>query len=101
MALAGVWELLVEAPMGELRFLVTLHEDGGVVTGESTPLDGGTAVPLQKIKRTGDKVSWSAEITKPMKLKVDFALTLDGDTLSGTASPGFFGKFPVSATRRG
>jgi len=97
--LDGVWDLVVEAPMGEQHSVITLREEGGVVSGESAQA-GAPSVPLVKAKRVGDKVSWSADITKPMRLKIDFTLTLAGDTLEGVASPGFFGKFPARATRR-
>lgn len=98
MSLDGVWDGVVNSPMGLQKSTLTLKTQGGTVTGESD--GGGASVPLLNGKIDGDKVSWSLDVTSPMKLKVNFEATLNGDTLEGVAKPGMFGKFAFTATRR-
>lgn len=99
MSLDGVWDAVVNSPMGAQKSTLTLKVEGQSVTGESAA-DGGAAVPVLDGRIDGDKVSWSAEVTSPMKIKVDFEGTLAGDKIEGVAKPGMFGKFPFTATRR-
>jgi hypothetical protein len=99
--LDGIWDAVLETPMGVQEAVLTLAEQGGAVSGTSASVNGHGEVAVQNGTLKGGRVKWSIEITKPMRLKLDFDLTLEGDRLNGTASPGFFGKFPVSATRRG
>ncbi|WP_297367472.1 hypothetical protein [Acidocella sp.] len=98
--LNGVWDAVLETPMGTQQAVLTLSEEGGVVSGTSASANGHGEVALQNGKLRGERATWSIEIAKPMRLKLEFDLKLDGDRLEGTASPGFFGKFAVSATRR-
>lgn len=99
MSLDGVWDAVVNSPMGAQKSALTLKTDGNIVTGESSG-DGGVSVPVLDGKIDGGKVSWSVEVTSPMKIKVDFEGTLAGDKIEGVAKPGMFGKFPFTATRR-
>ena len=48
----------------------------------------------------GDAIQWSQQITKPMRMKIKFALTRDGDALSGSAKPGILPRSVVTGTRQ-
>ena len=47
----------------------------------------------------GNNLSWSAKITSPMPMTLDFTGAVDGDKLSGSVKAGSFGSFPFTGTR--
>ena len=51
-------------------------------------------------KVDGNAVSWSANITSPMPMTLEFTGTVEGDTLKGSVKAGAFGSFPFSGARR-
>jgi len=75
------------------------HERDGVIEGiargatETTPLIDPVLV--------GDRLTWSQEITRPMRLNLTFEVTIDGDTLSGTSKAGRLPPSKVSGKRAG
>ena len=60
---------------------------------------GSDSAPLLKPVLDGDRLRWSQEITRPMKMTVDFDLTRDGDKLNGKAKAGFFPGMDVVGER--
>ena len=56
--------------------------------------------PLENGKVNGNDVSWSAKITSPMPMTLDFTGTVEGDKISGSVKAGAFGSFPFSGTRQ-
>jgi len=99
MSVDGVWDAVVESPMGAQKSTFTLKAQDGKVTGNSAQPAGGLS-PVLNGKIDGGKVSWSVDVTTPMKMTVDFEGTVAGDKIAGFARPGMFGKFPFTATKR-
>ena len=97
MAVDGKWEIVINSPMGAQKATLELATSGGGLTGTQTAAQGSG--PLENGKVDGDAVSWSAKITSPMPMTLDFAGAVDGDTLSGSVKAGSFGSFPFSGTR--
>jgi len=101
MSIAGVWHLVIGTPIGTQRVEVTLTCTAGN-TWEGRAVDavrGGDAIPLTDIAVDGDQVSWRQSITKPLRLNLVFTLTVDGDTLNGTAKAGRLPASTVTGTR--
>ena len=69
----------------------------GALTGSQQAAQGSG--PLENGKVDGNAVSWSAKITSPMPMTLDFTGTVEGDKLSGSVKAGSFGSFPFSGTR--
>ena len=83
---------------------MTLKADGAKLTGSMPGMGrgGGDPPPPTEItdgKVDGNNVSWSAKISSPMPLTLDFAGTVDGDKLSGSVKAGSFGSFPFTGNR--
>jgi hypothetical protein len=57
-----------------------------VLTG--TAHGAGEQVPLHDLVLDGDDLTWRQAITKPMRLNLAFAVTIDGETLTGTSKAG-------------
>ena len=55
--------------------------------------------PLANGKVDGNNLSWSATITSPMPMTLEFSGTVDGDKLSGSVKAGSFGSFPFNGGR--
>jgi hypothetical protein len=47
----------------------------------------------------GNAVSWSAKISSPMPLTLDFSGAVEGDKMSGSVKAGAFGSFPFTGNR--
>jgi hypothetical protein len=97
MAVDGKWEITINSPMGAQKALLELTASGGSLTG--TQHAQGSAQPVANGKVDGDKVSWSANITSPMPMTLEFSGNVEGDTLKGSVKAGAFGSFPFSGGR--
>jgi hypothetical protein len=98
MSVEGTWDLSIATPIGKIKVVVELRRKSGVLTG--TAHGAGEEVPLAGIAVDGDRLTWQQAITKPMRLNLAFALTVDGDTLTGTAKAGRLPPAKVTGQRR-
>jgi hypothetical protein len=94
LSILGTWEVSVTTPFGAQRV-------GLEFTDEATGVAryGTDSVPLQNVSVSGDSATCIVKLTQPMAVTLKCAVTVDGDTLSGTASAGFFGKFALTGRR--
>jgi len=97
MAVDGKWEIVINSPLGAQKATLDIATNGSALTGTQTAQQGSG--PLENGKVDGNTVSWSAKITTPMPLTLDFTGTVDGDKLSGSVKAGAFGSFPFSGNR--
>ena len=97
MAIDGKWEIVINSPMGAQKATLDLKADGAALSGTQSAAQGSG--PLENGKVDGNKVSWSAKITSPMPMTLEFAGTVDGDKLSGSVKAGSFGSFPFTGAR--
>ena len=97
MAADGTWEITINSPMGAVKAKLNLKTEGGILTGTQEAAQGSG--PLENGKADGDDLSWSARISSPMPMTLDFAGKVEGDTLSGTVKAGSFGSFPFNGSR--
>jgi hypothetical protein len=96
MSADGNWKITIDTPMGAQTLTTAITTSGETFTAKATgpmgDLDFAGAV-------AGDKLTWSAGITRPMPLTIDFDVTVSGDSMSGTAKLGNFGVAPVKGER--
>jgi len=97
MSLDGDWKIVVKSPIGDQPATVSLKTEGSVVTGSSVAQ--GATVAIADGKIDGDTVTWSAQVTSPMPMKMEFTGKLAGDTLNGSVKAGAFGSFPFTGAR--
>jgi hypothetical protein len=97
MAVDGKWEITINSPMGAQKAVLDLKSDGTTLHG--TQAAQGSVQPLANGKVEGGKLSWSANITSPMPMTLEFAGEVDGDTLKGSVKAGAFGSFPFQGGR--
>ncbi|NKY87327.1 hypothetical protein [Nocardia veterana] len=98
MSAEGIWDLSISTPIGRIAAEVELHRTPGGLTGTAT--GAGERVPLGAVVLDGDRLTWTQAVTKPMRLNLAFAVTVDGDVLTGTAKAGRLPASRVTGTRR-
>ena len=79
----GKWNITINTPMGEKSGVLELHVSGKTLTGSLSDADHHVAITDGRIE--GDKLSWRAKITKPMRLSFKFTAIVDEDRISGAA----------------
>ncbi|MEI7790740.1 MAG: hypothetical protein WCJ15_06130 [Alphaproteobacteria bacterium] len=97
MAVDGKWEIVINSPLGAQKATLDIATDGTALTGTQQAAQGSG--PLENGKVDGNNVAWSAKISSPMPLTLDFIGTVDGDKLSGSVKAGAFGSFPFNGNR--
>jgi hypothetical protein len=98
MSAEGIWDLSITTPIGRIKAVADFRQDNGVLTG--TAHGAGENVPLADIVLAGDRLTWHQAVTKPLRLNLAFAVTIDGDTLIGTAKAGRLPASNVTGQRR-
>ena len=84
--------------MGDKSEVLDLTADGTALTGSLS--DDSHHIAITDGKIAGNQRSWSAKITKPMRMNFKFTATVDADRISGTARH-MMGKATFSGTRTG
>jgi len=97
MAIDGTWEITINSPMGAQKAKLEFQSNSGALTG--TQHAQGSSQPVSNGKVDGNAVSWSANITSPMPMTLEFAGNVDGDALKGSVKAGAFGSFPFAGAR--
>ena len=98
MSFDGQWTITIATPIGKQEVLLDIVNRDGRVEGRAT--QGDESVPFLDPVTEGDRIRWSQQITKPMRMTIKFDLTRQGDTLSGTAKPGILPSTKVAGARR-
>jgi hypothetical protein len=94
----GSWKLIMQSLIGKLPINLEVKTDGGTIGGSATT-DDGQGGPLFEGRVNGSSLFWKTQVTKPMKMTLEFTMTVDGDTMVGKAKAGSFGSYPVKGTR--
>ncbi|MGF1430708.1 hypothetical protein [Kitasatospora sp. LaBMicrA B282] len=98
MSVEGTWDLSIATPIGRIKAVVDLRQQGDTLAG--TAHGAGEAVPLHEVRLDGDRLTWQQAVTRPLRLNLAFALTVDGDTLTGTSKAGRLPASKVTGRRR-
>jgi hypothetical protein len=101
-AIAGTWDVKLKTPIGSLAVVYTFVDSDGVPAG--TAAGRGETVTLYDIAvedtAGGEHVTWRQSVTKPMRLNLDFDVTMVGDILSGHSRAGKLPRTQVNGIRR-
>jgi hypothetical protein len=98
MSVEGAWDLTISTPIGRIRAVAEFRRVDGALVG--TAHGAGEEVPLSDIVLDGDRLTWKQSVTKPLRLNLAFAVTLDGDTMAGTSRAGRLPASKVTGERR-
>jgi cytochrome P450 len=92
-----IWQCILQTPAGPQEMTVQLIRSGDTVTGRIDSPMGGEAINDGKV--SGDKLSWTMKVTKPMSIKLTFDVKIEGNQMTGKVKLGFFGSAALSGQR--
>ena len=92
----GKWNITIKTPAGDKSGVLELKTAGTTLTGSMSDADHFAAISDGKV--SGNELSWSAKITKPMRMSLKFTATVEADRISGAAKH-LLGKATFSGTR--
>ena len=98
MAVDGTWKITVDTPMGAQEGMLTLKVEGSKLSGTQQSAMGGS-MPLLNGKADGNKLTCQSEIKQPFAMTLDFAVTVNGDSMTGEVKAGTFGTSPLKGSR--
>lgn len=97
MSIAGKWNITIKSPTGPQKTVLELSDDGGEISGAQS--GNGTTTPISDASFDGSKLVWTNQVTKPLKMKVVFTATVNGDAMEGKCKAGLMGSYAFTATR--
>jgi len=92
----GHWNVIIESALGQQRREMDIEAATDTFTARVTGADGAHTVSG---KVDGSKLTWTDQVTRPMKLTLHFDVTVSGDEMTGVVKLGIFGKARFLATR--
>jgi len=97
MAIDGDWKLVLDTPMGPQEALLSVKTTSD--TAFEGMMSGASGQQTFEGAIAGETLTWQTDITSPMPLTLEFNVTVDGDTMNGSAKLGMFGTAPVTGAR--
>ena len=97
MSADGVWNATLKTPMGPQTGNLELTTDGDSLSGRFTNSQGASELTDGSVD--GDRLTWTVNLTAPMPVKLDFVVTVDGDTMTGDVQLGPYGAATLEASR--
>jgi len=92
----GKWHITIKTPMGDKSGVLDLTVSGKTLTGSLSDAEHHVAISDGRVE--GNKLSWKAKITKPMRLSFKFSAIVEQDRISGDARH-LLGSATFSGTR--
>jgi hypothetical protein len=97
MSFDGKWQVTIATPIGKQTVTFDISTRDGVITGMATQKD--EIVPFEEVVPDGNRLTWAQNVTKPLKLRLKFDITVQGNQLSGTAKAGILPTSTVTGER--
>jgi hypothetical protein len=96
MSADGAWKTKVNSPMGVQEGELSITTSGDSFTGVMKGREGEQPISGQV---SGDTLTWSAKITQPFPINLEFTVTVNGDEMTGSVKAGAFGSSPLTGVR--
>jgi hypothetical protein len=93
--LQGRWDVRIKTPIGSLQVDYEFADDG-----TATATLKGETVRLDDLVVDGPRATWRQSVTRPMRLNLEFDVTVDGDVLTGHSRAGRLPRSAVTGRRR-
>ena len=96
MSADGAWKTTVNSPMGVQQGTLEIATSGATFTGKMAGAQGSQDISG---KVDGDTLTWSAAITQPFPITLEFSVKVEGDAMTGSVKAGAFGSSPLTGVR--
>lgn len=93
----GAWKVTISTPIGKQNVVFQISTKDGSVRGSAN--QGGDVVEFVDPVISGNRMTWSQRVTKPMTLNLKFEITVNGNSLAGIARAGLLPPSKVEGTR--
>ena len=95
----GRWDVEIQSSYGNLPAVFHVTQAGSAITGT---VEGSMfeTMPIEDGLIEGNRAEWKVSATQPMPMTLEFAVTFEGESVSGTARFGEYGEGVVSGSRR-
>jgi phage repressor protein C with HTH and peptisase S24 domain len=87
----------IDTPIGTIAAVFDISDNDGSIQGVGRT--DKESVDFYDVVADGDQLTWSQDVTTPMKLTLKFAVTVDGDSMVGTSKAGFLPASKLQGTR--
>jgi cytochrome P450 len=94
---AESWKMVLKTPMGPQEMVMQVVRNGAAFTGRIDSPMGSEVITNGAI--SGDALSWTMAVKKPVAIKVSFDVKVQGNSMTGHAKLGMFGKAAVTGER--
>ncbi|MFD0677010.1 MULTISPECIES: DJ-1/PfpI family protein [unclassified Paenibacillus] len=85
----GIWKVEISTAIGKIHVTYDLKVRDNKLHGTATTVDDETDVSiLEDTEIIGNRLKWKQQVKKPMKLNLNFDVTINGNTLEGKAKTG-------------
>jgi hypothetical protein len=89
--------MTIDTPIGKMAVVFDITEQGGAINGTARSDD--ETVDFIDAVADGNRLTWSQNVTTPMKLTLKFDVTVEGDAMNGTSKAGLFPSSKVYGSR--
>ncbi|WP_312691827.1 DJ-1/PfpI family protein [Caproiciproducens sp.] len=93
----GKWFVDISTPIGKMCVELNLWLENGKLIGLAKQEDD--TLPLEEVKIANGRLTWVLKTKKPLPLKLLFDVTIEVDTISGSAKAGALPKSKISGYR--
>ncbi|MGW1680178.1 hypothetical protein [Saccharopolyspora sp. NPDC002376] len=99
--ITGTWHVRMKTPIGTIDADYRFAETPDGITGTATGTGEETALDDIVCEATaeGERVMWRQEINKPMRLNLEYDVTVTGDTFAGYSRAGRLPRSRVTGER--
>jgi cytochrome P450 len=94
---AESWEVTLSTPMGPQTMSLQFVRNGAEFSGSMSNAEMGTQDITGKV--SGDSLSWTLPLSKPVAIKLGFEVKVTGDTMTGRVKLGMFGSAELKGRR--
>ena len=97
MSFAGNWDIVLHTTKNKKKGTMAIAVEDTVLTGDiNSPLG---VVPIKDGRVDGNTAYWACDLVKPIAMKLEFTVTVDGDNIDGKVKVGPMGTNKFEATR--
>jgi hypothetical protein len=79
----GKWNVTINTPVGDQAGVLELRVDGTALSGSMSAANYSVEIGDGRVM--GDRLEWSAKLTKPMRMTLKFTATVQADRIEGQA----------------
>jgi hypothetical protein len=94
----GDWHLTINSPMGKQNVVISLKQEGELLSGTLLNKANGMTTDLFDGAVEGEELTWKAKLQQ-IAITLSFTMRTDGDEMTGKVKAGLFGNLDAAGER--